>query len=174
LLRLHPTRLRDLIVVTHSGGELLLYRDMEQRVLIKKLPLGPRGGGNGMNGGQATPQRYVRCGPFSQGVYADVPTHEFRKVPNVPETKQTWHGPTPTREGTKWICLYCDTLVTMNRKAAAEQHACDGNPRCAICNRNLRQYPNVGGGFGSWAGTICRDCRDAHDVLSCQSSAATT
>jgi hypothetical protein len=111
---------------------------------------------------QASPRRYVRAGPFNQGVYAEVPTHEFERPYTNPACARL--GIRPSTVGV-WRCRHCGTQVSDHRKAAVERHGCDGEWwRCAICNTRI----SVAGVLVKWAGLVCRNCADAHqDALTC-------
>jgi hypothetical protein len=103
-------------------------------------------------------RRYVRCGPFNLGTYAEVPTHQFKQHP---EWGPYWtvEGAPPELRGQMWACS-CNTIVSPHQLAAASQWPCDGRMRCAICNGPIRDHRYS---TGSWAGRICLPCRAAHN-----------
>jgi hypothetical protein len=97
----------------------------------------------------------VRCGPFGQGVYAQLPTHHFTRRVEVERA--------PGLQGDVlfWACTHCPTTVSAYQLPAAEQHPCDGRPRCAICNAPISYpFPRVS---GTLLGVLCRDCHDARE-----------
>ena len=110
--------------------------------------------------------RYVHCGPFGQGVYVEVPTHEFAGHPPHP----IMYCGSDLREQ-YWTCR-CGTIVSEHLRVAASGRPCDLAPRCAICNAGL--HHNRGYDYGElkrWAGYICPQCREAHkEALTLQPS----